>query len=256
MENKEFGRYSVDDLRVLIQQLSSIESAVTEVRDLFSSQPRRFDEHLRPPFYWSTFYQRPFLELIAVQLQLLGAASELSKLVSSPDSEHTIFKQLESFEPEGDPKNTKYILGISMALRGNLRSMGFYSKSLQELTKEVENGSDRAFFEAMLVDRTILTCPPFADRMALAEYQSDEEFFQKIGKRLRQGAPTKKMKTYVPLRVCLYVLEQENCLASLSEKRAYELFCQELKLYPDDVEGDASRSLQRFIQRWQSDRAT
>ena len=92
--------------------------------------------------------------------------------------------------------------------------------------------------------------------MALAEYQGDEKFFQEVGKRLRQGSPNKKMKPYVPLRVCLYALEQEGCLASLSEKRAYELFCQELKLYPDDGKGDASRSLKRLIQRWQADRAT
>ncbi|WP_027949880.1 hypothetical protein [Haliea salexigens] len=256
MVSKEFGRYSAADLLALTQQLRSVESDLAELRGFMTSLPGGFAEHLTPPFFWATFYKVPFLDLVAWQLKLLSLESKFAEVAQTSDPHVAILSQLKGFEPEVDPENAKYILGIAMALRGNLRSMCFYSKSLEELTKEVEKGNDGAFFDAILIDRTILTCPPFADRMALAEYQGDEEFFQKVSKRLRQGAPTKKMKPYAPLRVCLYVLEQENCLASLTEKRAYELFCQELKLYPDDVEGDASRSLKRLIQRWQSDRAT
>lgn len=256
MQKKEFGRYSSDDLRALVELLPGLQSQLADFKHLANSETERVRNHLTPPFYWATFYQIPLLKLIAILATGLGLSSKIGEFLKEADPQAAILKELPNLKIDGDPDDLQYILCIQMAIQGNLRSIGFYSKSLAELTKEVEQGNDHAFFDAVLIDRTILACPPFADRMAWAEYQGDEEFFQTLAKRLRPGRPSKKMKPYAPLRFCLYLLEQENSLAKLTEMRAYELFCHELKLFPDDLDGKAPRNLKRFIQRWRAERAT
>jgi hypothetical protein len=255
MQKKEFGRYSPSDLRALSDLARTLEPQLRELRVSMAADPALLEEHLAPPFYWANFYQIPFFDLVGAQIVLLGLAAQFSELAKESDPLAAIYQALPDFEPESDAE-PKLIMGVLMALQGNVRSISFYSKSLEELTSEVAQGNDDAFFDAVLIDRTILACPPFADRMALAEYLRDDKFFKKLAQRLSKGIPSKRTKAYTPLRICLWVLEQEKCLDSLSETRAFELFCRELDLYPEDPKGDTSGSLNRFVRRWKKERRT
>lgn len=114
--------------------------------------------------------------------------------------------------------------------------------------QDVRSGDDNAFFKAVRIDRSILTCPTFAARLARAEFRHESGFFKKLRYALK-GKIEKQDARYHYLRFFLALLDELGVLDKLSMEDRYKLLAEDFRLY-DRTGKDPARSLDRFIARW------
>ena len=148
------------------------------------------------------------------------------------------------------------------------KSSGFFARHLvhiamhqilvlrKEIRQKVANHDDEAFLKALHIDRTLVSCPTFAARMARAEIEDDKLFFSNLARALKtrwkKKSPQKK-EDHKDLRIMLQATYESGQLQKMSMTEADELFIKELAVYSDDGE-DPARSLQRFILRFKNNK--
>lgn len=246
------------ELRELVGQLGLVASLGAELSASIEAEPETLREVLTPPFYWATFYELPFPEYLKLAVDVIGAAPMFAERLSADDPARALLDlahEEAASDWDGGPGGRfepKYLFGVIYSINYTIESMLTWSKWLNELVADVRSGSEAALFKAVQIDRTIMSCPPIADRITLADYERDEAFFRELRNALK-GKPKKPKEEYADLRYCLYALEEDGRLDSLTIESAYRLFCEELQLYPTDSE-DPARSLWQFIRRWKKTR--
>ncbi|SET69232.1 hypothetical protein SAMN05216326_1672 [Nitrosomonas marina] len=87
------------------------------------------------------------------------------------------------------------------------------------------------FFNAVRIDRSIITCSAFAVRISTAEAKNDKKFFIRLRKSL-EGPSKKHWEAYKDLRYAFYIL-RESGFNQMSDAQLEELLVHQLKLYPD-----------------------
>jgi len=155
--------------------------------------------------------------------------------------------------PDGEFE-AKHLFGLLYSIEKSIKSMVTFGKFLNELVADVQNGNVQALFKAVQIDRTITSCSPIADRISRAEILREDDFFKKLSNALTTK-PMKPKEEYRELRYILYALEEVDALDTLPTERAYQLFCNELAIYPS-VGSDPARNLEKFIYRWKKARET
>lgn len=118
-------------------------------------------------------------------------------------------------------------------LQRNILSIMLFHRPLSALVDVVRQGgedADEAFFKAVRVDRSILSCPTFADRLAHAELISDKDFFLRLRSALK-GPLEKHWESIKDLRYAIALLREVG-FDSLSDAQLEDLFVNKLKLYP------------------------
>lgn len=257
---KTLGKLALEQFKQLASGISSLDTLRQETEGKLLAKPEKDREIFTPPFYWSKIYELPFLECLAILNHLLGIDKQIIEAAKAPDPQQAV---LDRFGDEdlmdwtggsAGKHEPKLIIGVLTAIMNSLESMIVHCKFLNELVADVRKGQDDAFFKAVRIDRSIATCPTFADRITYAELKKDEHFFAQLSKAML-GKPKRPREEYKELRLALYILEDANGLADLSQEAAYQLFCLDLHLYPSDGE-DPAGGLMRFIRRWRKARRT
>ena len=258
--DKEFGKFSLGQLNQLIAGLSFIEQQQNEVLSSLRSNPEKIKEIFTPNFNWAELYEFPFVTHLTLLIKIIGIEQYFKDAATSTDPQQAILDHLDDENlpgwtggPDGQFE-PKHLAGVLIAIMYSFESMVVHSKYLNELVQDVRKGNDSAFFKAVQVDRTVLACPTFADRISRAELEDDSLFFVKLGRAIKTK-PNRPKEEFKELRFMLQALEEGGAIQSLTIEKAYQLLCVELKLYPIDGE-DPARSLWRFISRWKKARWT
>ncbi|MES9868408.1 MAG: hypothetical protein ABW149_01720 [Sedimenticola sp.] len=260
---KKYGKYTADQLLQLSKYLRSLPELQAKWQVLALDNPTGLQEALKPPFFWSAIYELSFLHQSAALTFLSGLTEIALDAKAKKDPEQhlldTIRHDLSSLDempdfelPEGFEE--RHVIGVWYAQIKTIESIWYYGVPLNDLVENIKDGDDTALIKAVKIDRSIVSCPPIADRIARAEMISDEKFFIKLQNALR-GKPKKPKDRYGPLRYILMALDQDGVLDQLSINERYTLFCEELGLYPHNT-ADPARSLHQFIQRWKSEQST
>ena len=108
--------------------------------------------------------------------------------------------------------------------------------------------ADRALFDAVRLDRTIMACPTVAARISKAELQNETKFFQHLRNALK-GPSRKHWDSYRDLRFSFAILREMN-FDSLSDDQLEQLFMDTLKLYPNTP--NARRNLRKQLRASQN----
>ncbi|MCW8890872.1 MAG: hypothetical protein OQL20_09465 [Sedimenticola sp.] len=261
--NKEFGKYSTQQLKEFVRLLQSRSLLQKEWQTLVNNEPEKVFKALASGFYWSEIYALSFLEQVSFFAVVGGIDSRINTMSTAVDPQDAALNELKrEMETLGDPSDLepheafepKVLLGNLIAVIKNLDSIWHYGMPINDLVAQVSNGNDDALLKAIRIDRSITSCPPIADRIAKAEIEQDEQFFKLLRNALR-GPSKKPMDAYGPLRYVLYQLEDDGVLEQMTTKDRFDLFCTELDLYPSK-NNDAEKSLDTFIRRWRKTLAT
>ena len=258
-QGKPYGKFNFDQIKQLLGALANLEQEVKSVLDAFSDNPDKFSEIFTPGFYWSELYELPFLTHLAFAVKIVGIEQDFTNAAQSADPQQTLLDRIDDDHPDwpggADGRfEPKHLAGAVISLSYSLESLVVYSKYLNELVDDVRKGHDTALFKAVQIDRSITSCPTFADRIAQAELEQDDSFFKKLSNALKTK-PNKPTEEYRELRFILQALEEADGLQALTIESAYQLLCVDLNLYPQEGE-DPARSLWRFISRWKKARWT
>lgn len=118
-----------------------------------------------------------------------------------------------------------------------------FHQSLGALEEQARNGSDEALFKAVSVDRSIITCPTFANRLSYAELTNDKAFFIHLKKALK-GPSKKNMAAIGDLRYAIVLLHEVG-FDKFTDDELIQLFVSN-SLYPNRP--SAAKNLRKHIQ--------
>lgn len=196
---KEFGKLTVDQFRELVKALPEVRSNMQEMPDLIRKVPReKINALLKDDFFWSFAYEWPFLDCVALLIMAMGRVEQVKEVARSADPQQAALDLMKSDELDdwdgGFMKlfEMRDVIGLVTVLQKNILSIMLYHRPLSALVEEVRQNGDwqEAFFKAVRVDRSIISCPTFSARLARAELENDKQFFIRLRSSLR--GPSKK----------------------------------------------------------------
>ena len=238
-----------------------------ETLRLASQHQDKIEELLPPDFAWSPLYELDAKLLFILNLAALGM---LDKILQA----HRDGLDLNQFlidetirEAENQNEDAEWsgghdgafsqadVFAITYATQATRRCVEIYGHYLNELVQQVRDGKDpenNAFFHAVSIDRTVLSCPTFAARLSRAEFFSDRKFMLRLRKAVK-GKPHDALLQHLDLKALLQLFHEMRALSNFGLDDADQIFIQELKVYQTTGK-DPARSLMRFIQRWTAEK--
>lgn len=250
LKNPLKEKLTPDQFSHLIQKLPEIRSQKHELAELAKSNPVRIKEILGEYCSWSNIYELSFVEQLAFLFVLLDVHKPIIEASKSSDPRQAIMDisseggELDNwYEKNEDKINKKHLLWLALIMQRNVLCIMLFHQSLGALVDEVRNGSDEAFFKAVSVDRSILSCPTFADRLSRAELINDKQFFIHLRKSLK-GPSRKNMAAIGDLRYAI-VLLRDMGFDKFTDEELIALFVGN-GLYPKNP--GAAKNLRKHIQ--------
>ena len=236
---KEFGKLTVDQFRELVKALPEIRSNMKELPELIRSTPRdKVDALLKEDFCWALAYEWPFLDSLALLILAMGRVDQLREAAHSADPQQAALDLMRTDELDDWDGgfmglfDMSDVIALVTVLQRNILSIMLYHRPLSALVEEVRQDGNwqEAFFKAVRVDRSIISCPTFAVRLARAELENDKQFFLHLRSSLK-GPSKKHWEAYYDLRYALCIL-RELGFNQMSDAQLEDLLVDKLKLYP------------------------
>lgn len=233
---KEYGKLTADQFRELIATLPEIRSQRAELSDALAQVPKqKLDALLVGGYNWGEIYECSFVEHIAIAVVAFNYADTLTAALKTDDPQQYI---LDRMHPAEDDDSThpafqkQDLIGIAFSLQRTILSVMLFQRSLSGLVQEVRDDDNMdSLFNAVRVDRTVMSCSTIADKIARAELRQDKRFFLRLRNALK-GPTHKHWAAYCDLRYSLVVL-RELGFDSLSDAQLEELLVHTLKVYPN-----------------------
>jgi len=252
---KEYGKLTADQFRGFIEQLPEFRRQEARLRDQVASVTKeRLKELFKSGCNWSWVYELPFNEHIALVLFAFNRVGWVKNIAAAPDPHQALLDDADEdnfgIDEQGNddfhPLFQKHdVIGLAVSMQRTVLSIMLYQRTLSGLVQEFrEEGNLDAMFNAIRVDRAAIACPSIADRIALAEFAHDSQFFIRLRSALK-GVQKKHWEAYNDLRYSLYVL-RELGFDKLSDDQLENLLVHTLKVYPN-VPG-ARKNLRRQYQ--------
>jgi len=247
MDNKKLTPKQFSEIA---QMLPEIRSYKNELAELAKNKPERVKAVFGECSSWSGIYERSFVEQLAYLFILLGLHEQIVGLnkFSSPsqaliDMTRDGAELDQWYETNKATINKTHLLWLAIVLQRNVLSIMLFHQSLGALVDQVRCGNDEALFRAVSVDRSILSCPTFADRLSRAELENDKQFFIHLRKALK-GPSQKNMAAIGDLRYAI-VLLREAGFDKYTDDELISLFVN-AGLYPKHH--SAAKNIRKHIQ--------
>ena len=233
---KEYGKLTADQFKEFIGKLPELKRQRNEFGKLLAEVPKeKFATLMTGGFNWGEIYEYSFAEHIAIAIVAFGQSQWLVDLGGVPDPQQKI---LDDWSIEIDDTAThpgfapQDLMGIAYSLQRTILSVMLFQRSLSGLIQEVrENDNMDSLFNAVRIDRTVMSCSTIADKIARAEMLQDKRFFLRLRNALK-GPTQKHWAAYCDLRYSLFVL-RELGFDGLSDAQLENLLVQKLKVYPN-----------------------
>jgi hypothetical protein len=237
MNSKPFGKFTLDQIGAFSEHLKEAQKVGRTLTEaLREAGPEKIKSVLGDDFAWYFLYELPFEIHLAFGTVVLGLHDMLHSAAQSDDPQQACLDYLQNLD--ADPEwqggfqgffDTSDLTNATISIFKSMQSLMVYQKSLSRLVEEVRDGSDKALFDAVRIDRAIVACPSIANRICFAELQGDKKFFIHLKKAL--GGPSRKhMVSLDALRYLLYMLVDAGA-DHLSSEDLEQIFVEKTKLY-------------------------
>lgn len=238
MEEKPYGKFSLDQLKQLTEILDESSNTATAFEEAFNKAgSKRIKSKLGEDFSWSHYYEMPFHSHITCAVFILNWKDDLDTAAKSEDPQQYFLNFLQQLDPEqewtGGYKgyfDTHHLVEIIVSIIRTVKSIMVYRKSLSTLIEEAVSGSDKALFDAIRIDRSIVNCEVAKHRISYAEMTGDKKFFQHLNKAIK-GPDRKHWVSLEHMKFMMYVLVEAG-VDKAKNKDLEDLFVEHLKLYP------------------------
>ena len=217
------------------------------------------------PFAWCTLYELPIREHLtqtnaAIVQRLDGALSSeqvmdwQKQLAASPSQVGELpsinAKVGQHFDAMEDPSKEQAerlrlvqadIFGKGWSMFNSLRCVLYHGCFLNELIGRVRASDDKALFDAVRIDPTVVGCKPVIERISKATLLKDNNFFAKLKAAMNRRMAKREQANFQKMRLVLEILHEKGA-TRLNDKQLRQLFVEELQLYS----GDNDKALRKF----------
>lgn len=257
----ELGRITSSDLLLFLNLFPRFEEEFEGLRDQFRINPEKLivPGSIKPS--WYEFYEMTYLEHLAHIVVYTGQLEDIKALATAENPYKEVLGkatlELSSIHEGGDSFDEEerpfvpLVFGMTVSLFFALKSLlvyGVYLNDLVALAGRGDKMGDKALFQAIKVDPSVIACTNVINRLSLALIQNDQSFLKKL-KRAVSGTLTKREhRVYQMQRLVLQILLEVKA-PKLSESDLYELFVNQLKIASRDNTsdiGDVANNLRQF----------
>ena len=210
---------------------------------------------------WHHLYELSYPEHLARFIVALGLAEKVKEMAASDNPQQAgIFAIKEAFESEDgfdielDEESRltlPLMLGVTYSLSLNFKSLltfGLYINELVAITRKGGVKGDKALFNAIKIDPTVIGCPSISKRISQAILEDDQGFINKLKKAFQGKFTKRENRVYQLQRLIMQVLLEAKA-PSLSAEELYKLFVEQLKIASKDRDsdiGDVANNLRQF----------
>ncbi len=237
MIQKPYGKFTLEQFKELGELVRETQSLAPTLEQVFGeADPEKLKTILGENFSWWKYYEMPFNDHIAWSVLILDWQDELQKAASSVDPQQAFMDFMNSPEADKDWSGgfqgrfeKKDLVAVVISILKTIKSIMIYQKSLSALVEETSQGNDKALFNAVRIDPTVIGCPTVMHRISIAAMKGDKSFIRELKGAL--DGPTKKYQPTIDLLRYMMLCMTDTGVVKMSGPDLESLFVDHLKLY-------------------------
>ena len=246
---KEFGKLTLDQLRMLIAFLPELDRLHSEMPAVFAEKQEKLNSVLTPRFSWSHFYELPIEEHMAKFAEIANLAQNIVAAAASDDPQQFLIDDLKDgiqvWQGGSDGQfELKHLLGVVYSIKNTLDCLMVYGFYINEFIAQLREGDDNALFKAIRIDPTVASCPTAADRISRAVMEHHESFLHDLHNAFggKTGDQASHLKHF---RFVMQALREGGALEKSNNELIQLVF--DLGLY-DDIAG-SEKNVRELIRK-------
>ena len=146
--------------------------------------------------------------------------------------------------------------GVTLSICQSLLCVLYHGCFLNELIERARNGNDKALFDAIRLDPTVIGCKTSIERISQAALLQDSKFFTKLKAALNGNITKREQQNFQKMRLVFEILFESKS-DRLNDEQLYDLFVKTLKLYSwNEINGGNAKALRKFVDTYMKKQAT
>lgn len=270
---------TAENLRLILDSWPKLSADADEVQKMVIEDRDKILGKDTEPFAWCYLYEFPFrqhlnLATAAIVKSFAGFLSVeqvtdwYKQIVDTPGQIGAIpgvYNQIGShFDAteliEEDAKKLLPTLagtfGLGLSIHNSLRCVLYHGCFLNELIERIRDGDDKALFDAVRIDRTVIGCLSVSVRISKAALVQDNRFFAKLRASLHGKMAKREQAHFQKMRLVFEILHEAGAFR-LTDSQLEQLFVAELNLYDyDEIGGGKAKALRKFADTYMKKSAT
>lgn len=226
-----------------------------ELSSIVSENTKKISAFLEPACPWSYWYDIPFNHLLLIFFTCAGMIEDIIRICKSGNADSQLLDYLDS-DPDIDTEieelytdeEKAIVASLGVAIFNQSLAISIFGENINSMIKSAKEGNDNALFDAVLVDRSVISTPSVAKRIQIAQLTKDEPFFNLLSKAITRTRPRRPVADYDDARFMITALDECKSFSSNSNVELYKLIANELELYPTSGE-DSFKAFEKFLQR-------
>jgi len=268
-----------EDLRLFLAFWPQLFSEVEEAQQMFIDIKGKLLSDDIEPFAWCYLYELPFKQHMAqanaaiIQgygglLNVEQVTDWFKQIVDTPGQVgalpdvyrqiglHFDAAELSDEDSERLLPNIAGIFGLGLSMRYTLSSVLYHGCFLNELIERIRAGDDKALFDAVRIDSTVIGCISVACRISKAALLQDTRFFTQLKAAIEGKMAKREQANFQKMRLVFEVLHEAGA-SRLSDSQLHQLFVEELGLYASNAKGGGNaKALRKFADTYMKKSAT
>ncbi len=270
---------TAEDLRLFLEFWPKLSAEADDARQTLIEIKDKLLNEDTEPIIWCPLYELPVRQHIALATALIvknfdgflqdeHMSAWQSQIVATPGqmgAVPVVIRQIglhfDSTEPsEEDMKKllptVAGIFGLGMSLHYSLRCVLYHGCFLNELIERIRVGDDKALFDAVRIDPTVIGCISVSCRISKAALLQDNSFFAKLKAAINGKMAKREQANFQKMRLVFEVLHEAGA-SRLNDSQLQQLFVEELGLYASNAKGGGNtKALRKFADTYMKKSAT
>lgn len=206
---------------------------------------------------WAELYSQPCVVIVVTLLKTLGFLDPIIEAAKSKDKTQAIMNFINSLmESDMDEEFERFdslsdsekgiIFTLLTATMKNLDAMAAFGRTMDQLVTE-SSSDNEALFNAVLIDRTVVTHPIIAKKISMAELVGDEGFMTNLAKSVSKQRTRRKV--YLDeSRFMVELINDVFGLENFTYEQISEVLIDDLQIFPDTGK-DPVEAVKKNIQK-------
>lgn len=247
---KEFGKFTVEQIREFINFIPQIQQDRSEYLLDLRNNPHKLNKSMPEPLNWSWAYELSIHEHIGRLAVECGAGERLIEMSKASDPQQAVLDDIKvKVDPTLKPKTSRLsLLALLEALACSLECVVIYGRYIHDIIADVKAGtsdSKQWLFKAIRIDPNVITCDTAQNRLCRAILLDDKEFINELQKALK-GKTGSQAKYLNDFRLLMQLLSESET-PDLLDSKINELV---LKLGIYKNIGDAQHNVSELIRKY------
>lgn len=272
MLKSHFGKITVNEMRIFLNLWSQFKTGFQEAHQLLIEKKDQLLSN-NISLGWCNYYELSIQQHSALAISsfaldtqtmevckdIFNPESSISSLQNNLDRMHQQMDEsafLDSFNNEDLVTYLNTVFGLIISLYNSMQCVLYHGCFMSELIQRIGSGDDKALFDAMRIDPTVIGCKVAISRISKATLLKDNRFFAKLKASMNGKMAKREQANYQKMRLVLEVLHEAGA-KRLSDADLKLLFIEELKLYSSNSSGGGSeKALRKFADTYMKKNTT